>query len=47
MWLNRDMKLSAYINEKKGEEIVKKEKLIGLLQNLSVDLQEILKLPAL
>lgn len=26
MWLNRDMKLSAYINEKKGEEIVKKEK---------------------
>ncbi len=26
MWLNRDMKLSAYINKKKGEEIVKKEK---------------------
>ncbi|WP_373238360.1 carbohydrate ABC transporter permease [Hungatella hathewayi] len=26
MWLNRDMKLSAYINEKKGEGIVKKEK---------------------
>lgn len=26
MWLNRDMKLSAYMNKKKGEEIVKKEK---------------------
>lgn len=27
MWLNRDMKLSAYMNKKKGEEIVKKEKI--------------------
>ena len=26
MWLNRDMMLSAYMNKKKGEEIVKKEK---------------------
>ena len=26
MWLNRNMKLSAYMNKKKGEEIVKKEK---------------------
>lgn len=26
MWLNRDMKLSAYMSKKKGEEIVKKEK---------------------
>ena len=26
MWLNRDMKFSAYMNKKKGEEIVKKEK---------------------
>lgn len=26
MWLNRDMKLSAYMNKKKGEEIMKKEK---------------------
>ena len=26
MWLNRDMKLSAYMKKKKGEEIVKKEK---------------------
>ena len=26
MWLNRAMKLSAYMNKKKGEEIVKKEK---------------------
>lgn len=26
MWLNRDIKLSAYMNKKKGEEIVKKEK---------------------
>ncbi len=27
MWLNRDMKLSTYMNKKKGEEIVKKEKI--------------------